>query len=139
MTDWRSASPDMRFLAIDNYLADLNVLVDELGGYVDLIGLCQGGWLALTYAARFPLKVRKLVLAGAPIDVAAGTSRLSDSLTIHRWRYSTSWPISSAPFSAGMPWVLGSRSAQPRDHPCVAAVVEEVVLAGVSPPRSSLS
>ena len=45
-------------------------------GYVDLIGLCQGGWLALTYAALFPLKVRKLVLAGAPIDVAAGTSRL---------------------------------------------------------------
>lgn len=77
VTDWRSASPDMRFLAIDNYLADLNVLVDELGGYVDLIGLCQGGWLALTYAALFPLKVRKLVLAGAPIDVAAGTSRLS--------------------------------------------------------------
>ena len=58
VTDWRSASPDMRFLAIDNYLADLNVLVDELGGYVDLIGLCQGGWLALTYAALFPLKDR---------------------------------------------------------------------------------
>ena len=68
----------MRFLSIDNYLADLNVLVDELGGAVDLVGLCQGGWLALVYAARFPAKVRKLVLAGAPIDIAAGTSKLSD-------------------------------------------------------------
>ena len=78
VTGWRSASLDMRFLSIDNYLADLNVLVDELGGAVDLVGLCQGGWMALVYAARFPAKVRKLVLAGAPIDIAAGASKLSD-------------------------------------------------------------
>jgi pimeloyl-ACP methyl ester carboxylesterase len=77
VTDWRSASADMRFLRIDDYLADLNVLVDQLGGPVDLIGLCQGGWMSLLYAARFPAKVRKLVLAGAPIDIAAGQSGLS--------------------------------------------------------------
>jgi len=77
VTDWRSASADMRFLAIDNYLADLNVAVDTLGAPVDLIGLCQGGWLALVYAARFPGKVRRLVLAGAPVDIAAGSSTLS--------------------------------------------------------------
>jgi poly(3-hydroxybutyrate) depolymerase len=77
VTDWRSATPEMRFWSIDDYLAALNVLVDELGGTVDLIGLCQGGWMALIYAARFPGKVRKLVLAGAPIDVAAGKSQLS--------------------------------------------------------------
>ena len=47
MTHWRSASADMRFLGIDEYLADLNVLVDCVGGLVDLIGLCQGGWLSL--------------------------------------------------------------------------------------------
>jgi poly(3-hydroxybutyrate) depolymerase len=78
VTDWRSATPAMRFFSIDSYLADLNVLVDELGGEVDLVGLCQGGWLALIYAARFPGKVRKLVLAGAPIDNAAGRSSLSE-------------------------------------------------------------
>jgi poly(3-hydroxyalkanoate) synthetase len=77
VTDWRSADADMRFFSIDTYLADLNVLVDELGGSVDLVGLCQGGWMALVYAARFPAKVRKLVLAGAPIDIAAGDSGLS--------------------------------------------------------------
>ena len=33
--------------------------------------------MALIYAARFPQKVRKLVLAGAPIDIAAGESALS--------------------------------------------------------------
>lgn len=77
VTEWRSATPDMRFLGIDDYLAALNVLVDELGGAVDLVGLCQGGWLSLLYAARFPTKVRKLVIAGAPIDVAAAPSNLS--------------------------------------------------------------
>lgn len=77
VTDWRSAQADMRFLGIDDYLADLNVLVDQLGGTVNLVGLCQGGWMSLLYAARFPMKVRKLVLAGAPIDIAAGQSGLS--------------------------------------------------------------
>src|SRR6266404_802980 len=77
MTDWRSASAEMRFLGIDEYLADLNVLVDHVGGLVDLIGLCQGGWLSLVYAGRFPGKVRKLVMAGAPLDIAARQSKLS--------------------------------------------------------------
>ncbi len=77
MADWRSASPDMRFLGIDDYLADLNVLVDHLGGLVDLVGLCQGGWLSLLYAGRFPAKVRKLVMAGSPVDIAARQSELS--------------------------------------------------------------
>lgn len=77
VTDWRSASADMRLLTIDSYLADLNVAVDEIGAPVDLVGLCQGGWMALAYAARFPNKVRKLVLAGAPIDTDAGASRVS--------------------------------------------------------------
>ena len=77
VAEWRSADADMRFLGIDDYLANLNVLVDQLGGTVDLIGLCQGGWIALLYAARFPAKIRKLVLAGAPIDIAAEPSALS--------------------------------------------------------------
>lgn len=77
VTDWRSAKPEMRLLSIDNYLADLNVAVDQLQPPVDLIGLCQGGWLALLYAARFPDKVRRLVLAGAPVDIRAGESSVS--------------------------------------------------------------
>lgn len=76
LTDWRSASPEMRYLSIDSYLGDLNVAVDEIGAPVDLVGLCQGGWLSLLYAARFPAKVRRLVLAGAPVDLSI-ESRLS--------------------------------------------------------------
>lgn len=77
VTDWRSATPDMRLLGIDDYLAELNVLVDAIGAPLNLIGLCQGGWMSLIYAARFPGKVRKLVLAGAPVDIAAAPSALS--------------------------------------------------------------
>lgn len=78
VTDWRSADDAMRYLRVDDYLATLNVLIDEIGGTVNLIGLCQGGFLALAYAARFPAKVRKLVIAGAPIDTEAAPSSLSD-------------------------------------------------------------
>jgi poly(3-hydroxyalkanoate) synthetase len=77
LADWRSATPDMRFSGIDDYLAALNVLVDHIGGSADLIGLSQGGWMALVYAARFPTKVRKLVLAGTAVDISAGSSALS--------------------------------------------------------------
>ena len=77
VTDWRSATAAMRFLDIDDYLADINVLIDAIGPPVDLIGLCQGGWMALVYAARFPEKVRKVVLVAAPIDIAAASSAIS--------------------------------------------------------------
>jgi poly(3-hydroxyalkanoate) synthetase len=77
VTDWRSATRDMRLLTFDDYLAELNVAIDEIGAPVDLVGLCQGGVMALIYAARFPAKVRKLVVAGAPVDVEAGDSLLS--------------------------------------------------------------
>lgn len=77
VTDWRSARPNMRFFSIDNYLEDLDVAIDELGGRVNLIGLCQGGWMGLLLAARFPEKVRKLVLAGAPVDIRAAESPFS--------------------------------------------------------------
>lgn len=72
VTDWKSATAAMKDFDIDKYLADINTVVDHLGGKVDLVGLCQGGWMSTMYAARFPGKVRTLVLAGAPIDTDAG-------------------------------------------------------------------
>ncbi len=72
LTDWKSATDDMKDLEIDQYLAELNVCVDEVGGRVNLVGLCQGGWLSAMFAARFPHKVARLVLAGSPIDTDAG-------------------------------------------------------------------
>ncbi len=72
LTDWKSATEDMKDLEIDQYLAELNVCVDEFAQAVNLVGLCQGGWLTAMYAARYPQKVASLVLAGAPIDTDAG-------------------------------------------------------------------
>jgi poly(3-hydroxyalkanoate) synthetase len=72
LTDWKSATGDMKDFDIDTYLAELVVAIEDLGGRVNLVGLCQGGWLSAMAAARFPAKVNSLVLAGAPIDTAAG-------------------------------------------------------------------
>lgn len=72
LTDWKPATDDMKDLDIDNYLAEVIVAIDDLGGRVNLVGLCQGGWVSAMVAARFPDKVNALVLAGAPIDTDAG-------------------------------------------------------------------
>jgi polyhydroxyalkanoate depolymerase len=72
LTDWKSATEDMKDLEIDQYLAELAACVDDLGGRVNLVGLCQGGWMATMFAARFPGKVSSLVIAGSPIDTDAG-------------------------------------------------------------------
>ena len=72
LTDWKSATEDMKDLEIDNYLAEVIVAIEDLGGRVNLVGLCQGGWVSAMVAARFPDKVNSIVLAGAPIDTDAG-------------------------------------------------------------------
>jgi len=72
LTDWKSATPDMKDLEIDSYLEEMVVALDDLGGRVNLVGLCQGGWVSAMLAARFPDKVNSMVLAGAPIDTDAG-------------------------------------------------------------------
>ncbi len=77
LVQWKSATAKTRLNTIDSQFAALNVVVDEIGPPVDLIGLCQGGWLSLAYAARFPKKARRLVLVGAPIDTAAAPSVFS--------------------------------------------------------------
>lgn len=77
LIEWKSATAKTKLRTIDSYLSDLNVAMDDIGPPVDLIGLCQGGWLSLIYAARFREKVRRLVLVGAPIDVMAEPSQPS--------------------------------------------------------------
>lgn len=72
LTDWKPATDDMKDLEIDNYLAEVIIAIDDLGGRVNLIGLCQGGWVSAMIASRFPDKVNSLVLAGSPIDTDAG-------------------------------------------------------------------
>jgi poly(3-hydroxybutyrate) depolymerase len=72
VTDWKSANAEMKDFDIDKYLSDLDKAVEHVGGRAHLVGLCQGGWMCAMYAARFPMRVCSLVLAGAPIDTDAG-------------------------------------------------------------------
>lgn len=76
LVEWVSATPELRYLRIDDYLAQLAVVLDDVGGPAALVGLCQGGWLSLMCAARFPPKVSRLVLAGSPVDLDAAPSRM---------------------------------------------------------------
>lgn len=71
LTEWKSATLATRGLPIDAYLADLNAVIDLAPPAPTLVGLCQGGWLSLVYAAAFPDKIGKLVVAGAPVDTSS--------------------------------------------------------------------
>ena len=74
VVECKSATEAMRFFTIDTYLADLAIAVEEVGGRANLVGLCQGGWLSLMFAARFPEKIAQLALAGSPIDLDVARS-----------------------------------------------------------------
>ncbi|MEX1023121.1 MAG: alpha/beta fold hydrolase [Dehalococcoidia bacterium] len=61
LSDW--VVPDMSF---DRWVSDLECVVDALElERFDLLGMSQGGAVAIEYAARHPERVRRLVLYGA--------------------------------------------------------------------------
>ncbi len=70
--DWIGATPETATASIDDYLEVVDRAVGHCGGRVNLIGDCQGGWLATIYTALNPERVNTLTLAGAPIDFHAG-------------------------------------------------------------------
>jgi poly(3-hydroxyalkanoate) synthetase len=70
--DWIGATQATKHATIDGYLADVERAVATIGGPVNLVGDCQGGWLATVYAALRPDDVHTLTIAGAPIDFHAG-------------------------------------------------------------------
>jgi poly(3-hydroxyalkanoate) synthetase len=70
--DWVGARPETANAVVEDYLGVVDRAVTHCGGRVNLIGDCQGGWLATIYAALNPERVNTLTLAGAPIDFHAG-------------------------------------------------------------------
>ena len=91
LTFWKSATAEMREYEIDAYLSDLNVAIDDLGSCASLVGLCQGGWLAAAYAARFPGKSRgwswraRRSIRAPPIRVSRRRSPLSRPRRSRAW------------------------------------------------------
>ena len=70
--DWIGATSATKDASIDDYLQVIDDSIDRLGGTANLIGDCQGGWLATIYAALRPERVNTLTIGGAPIDFHAG-------------------------------------------------------------------
>ncbi len=70
--DWIGATAATRDAGITDYLEVIERSVGLLGGRVNLIGDCQGGWLATIYAALHPEQINTLAIAGAPIDFHSG-------------------------------------------------------------------
>jgi poly(3-hydroxybutyrate) depolymerase len=70
--DWIGATEETKDASVEDYLEVIHRAVEHCGGRVNMIGDCQGGWLATIYAALYPEQINTLTLAGAPIDFHAG-------------------------------------------------------------------
>jgi len=70
--DWIGATQATKHATVDDFLADIAHAVELIGSPVNLVGDCQGGWLAAIYAALHPERIHTLTIAGAPIDFHAG-------------------------------------------------------------------
>ena len=70
--DWVGATASTKDATIDDYIDVMDRAIEHVGGRVNLIGDCQGGWLATIYAALRPDQINTLTIAGAPVDFHAG-------------------------------------------------------------------
>jgi poly(3-hydroxybutyrate) depolymerase len=80
--DWIGATQATKNATIADYLDEVAAAVDHIGAPVNLVGDCQGGWLATLYAALHPENVNTLTIAGAPIDFHAGDAVIHDSVQV---------------------------------------------------------
>jgi polyhydroxyalkanoate synthase len=77
LVDWGHPSRADRFARLDDYVNDyIAACVDEIRrrhgvDAVNLLGVCQGGFLSLCYAALHPGRVRNLVTTVTPVDFHA--------------------------------------------------------------------
>jgi len=114
--DWRSATPAMKDYDIDTYLAEINVAVCDLGDKVKLIGLCQGGWMASLYAARFPEHVKALVCAGSPLDTHAGDGVIEQLAKALPMSFYESLVAAGNGLLEGQFMLEGFKSMHPEEH-----------------------
>jgi polyhydroxyalkanoate synthase len=74
LVDWGYPGPLERWVTLDDYIDDyLDRCIDEVRRRsgkpaVNVLGICQGGALALTHAALHPEKVKNLITMVAPVD-----------------------------------------------------------------------
>lgn len=76
--DWIGATHETKHTGVGDYLRVIDQAIEHIGGPVNLVGDCQGGWLAAIYAALHPRRINTLTIAGAPIDFHAGNPVIGD-------------------------------------------------------------
>ncbi len=92
--EWKPATAASKNVSIDDYLTVIDRSIRRMGGVANVVGDCQGGWLAAIYAALHPERVNTLTLAGAPIDFHAGESVISATTKV------TAGTMGMAPYKA---------------------------------------
>lgn len=80
--EWLSATPQTSQTSIEDYIEALRYCIKQIGGKANLVGDCQGGWLAAIYAAIHPNTVHTLSVAGAPIDFQAGDGGIKQAVNL---------------------------------------------------------
>ena len=116
LTDWKSATQDMANFEVDNYLEEMLTVIEDLGGKVNLVGLCQGGWVSAMIAARFPDKVNSLVLAGAPIDTNAGNGPIKQMAQKSPMSFYEEMVATSKGIMPGRFMLQGWKNMHPEQH-----------------------
>lgn len=76
--EWKTCTFKRRNETIVDLFNQLHVCVEQIGKPVNLVGLCQGGWLCTMYATQYVDDIASLTIAGAPIDTWAGDSLLHE-------------------------------------------------------------
>ena len=92
--EWKPATVASKNTSVDDYLTVIDRSIRRMGGKANVVGDCQGGWLAAIYAALHPERVNTLTLAGAPIDFHAGESVISATTKV------TAGTMGMAPYRA---------------------------------------
>jgi len=85
--EWKPCTFERRNEGVRDLLEQLENAVECAGGAVNLVGLCQGGWLSTIYTVMHPGKVSSLTVAGSPIDAHAGEGVLDSAIKIPLYQF----------------------------------------------------
>jgi len=69
--DLKPATQDTKHVSIGDLCVAISDCIGFIGYDVDLVGVCQGGWLSAIFSALYPDSIKSLALMAAPIDIQA--------------------------------------------------------------------
>lgn len=75
--DWKPSSYKNRNTSVEDLLYPIDVFKSIIKEKINIVGLCQGGWLSAIYTALNNDNTNSLTLAGAPIDFHIGNGGIT--------------------------------------------------------------